>query len=318
MGRRSPYRIRGVGSEDNKKAGDPAPTQRLATVLFADVSESTKLYETAGDPAAPAAVSKCIAAMRKAAEASGGRVVKTVGDEVLAIFRMPDAAAAAAAEMQGAIDQFPIESGTKLGLRIGFHAGPVIQQDRDVFGDTVNIAARLVATAVKGQIITSADTANLLNPIIRSSMRELYKIQVKGKAEEVGLVEMQWRRDDEETTVFATGRPKARASATALKLKYRDKQVVRRRDNDSIDMGRDAECGLCILDHMASRRHCTIERRQDKWVLKDHSTNGTFVTLEGDTELLLQREELTLRKHGWIACGVSRSGTKEVVEFFVD
>jgi len=69
---------------------------------------------------------------------------------------------------------------------------------------------------------------------------------------------------------------------------------------------------------MASRRHCTIERRSDKGILKDQSTNGTFVTLEGDTELLLQREELTLRKHGWIACGVSRSGTKEVVEFFVD
>jgi predicted component of type VI protein secretion system len=69
---------------------------------------------------------------------------------------------------------------------------------------------------------------------------------------------------------------------------------------------------------MASRRHCTIERRQDKWILKDHSTNGTFVTLEGDEELLLQREELTLRKHGWIACGQSRASTKEVVEFFVD
>jgi adenylate cyclase len=307
-----------VGSEDNKNEADPARTQRLATVLFADVSESTKLYETAGDTAAHAAISKCIVAMRKAAEASGGRVVKTVGDEVLAIFRLPDAAAAAAAEMQGAVDQLPIESGTKLGLRIGFHAGPVIQQDSDVFGDTVNIASRLVATAVKGQIITSGDTAKLLNPMIRSSMRELYKIQIKGKAEEVGLVEMQWRRDDEETTVFSTGRPKARAAVSVLKLKYREKEIVRRRDNDTIDMGRDPECGLCILDHMASRRHCTIERRSDKWILKDHSTNGTFVTLEGDTELLLQREELTLRKHGWIACGVSRSGTKEVVEFFVD
>jgi len=313
-----PYRIGGVGSEETKKEGELARTQRLATVLFADVSESTKLYETAGDAMAHAAISKCILAMRKAAEASGGRVVKTVGDEVLAIFRLPDAAAAAAAEMQGAVDQFPIESGTKLGLRIGFHAGPVIQQDSDVFGDTVNIAARLVETAVKGQIITSAETARLLNPMIRSSMRELYKIQIKGKAEEVGLCEMQWRRDDEETTVFATGRPKARAPATVLKLKYHAKEVTRRRDNDSIDLGRDPECGMQIADHMASRRHCTIERRQDKWILKDHSTNGTFVTLEGDEELLLQREELTLRKHGWIACGQSRASTKEVVEFFVD
>jgi adenylate cyclase len=69
---------------------------------------------------------------------------------------------------------------------------------------------------------------------------------------------------------------------------------------------------------MASRRHCTIERRKDKWVLKDHSTNGTFVTLEGDSELTLRREELVLRKHGWIAFGQSRAGTQEVVEFFID
>jgi len=296
----------------------PADMGRPATVLFADVSESTKLYETAGDAIAQQAIGRCIELMKKATESSGGRVVKTIGDEVMAIFRLPDAAAAAAAEMQGAVDLMPIVAGAKLGLRIGFHGGPVIQKDNDVFGDTVNLAARLVATAVKGQIITSSDTAKLLNPVIRSSMRELYKIQVKGKAGEVGLCEMQWRHDDDETTVFATGRIRKAQSSSVLRLKYRAKELSRRRDNDTVDIGRDAECGVAIADTMASRRHCTIEKRGDKWVLKDHSTNGTFVTLEGDTELLLQREELTLRKHGWICCGQSRAGTQEVVEFFVD
>jgi adenylate cyclase len=295
--------------------GEPG---RLATVLFADVSESTKLYETLGDKLAHAAIGGCIEAMKRATVAAGGRVVKTIGDEVMAIFRLPDAAAAAAAEMQAAVDQMPVVSGAKLGLRIGFHGGPVIQKDNDVFGDTVNLAARLVATAVKGQIITSGSTASLLNPVIRSSMRELYKIQIKGKAEDVILCEMVWRRTDEDTTVFATGRLKSRTGTSVLRLKYRDKELTRRRDNDSIDIGRDADCGLMIADHMASRRHCTIERRHDKWLLKDHSTNGTFVTVEGDTELQLRREELTLRKHGWIACGQSRAGTTEVVEFFVD
>jgi hypothetical protein len=70
-----------------------------------------------------------------------------------------------------------------------------------------------------------------------------------------------------------------------------------------------------IDDDMASRQHCTVERRGDKYVLKDHSTNGTYVTLEGDTEIFLQREELTLPKHGWIAFGQPRVGA-EVVEFF--
>lgn len=296
----------------------PLDAGRPATVLFADVSESTRLYEIAGDKIAHAAIGGCIETMKRAVEAAGGRVVKTIGDEVMAIFRMPDAAAAAAAEMQAAVDIMPIVAGAKLGLRIGFHGGPVIQKDNDVFGDTVNLAARLVATAVKGQIITSSDTAKLLNPVIRTSMRELYKIQIKGKAEEVVLCEMVWRRTDEDTTVFAPGRLKARTSTSVLRLKYRDKEVTRRRDNDTVDIGRDAECGVMIADHMASRRHCTIERRHDKWMLRDHSTNGTFVTVEGDTELLLRREELTLRKRGWITCGQSRAGTQEVVEFFVD
>ena len=153
----------------------PADPGRPATVLFADVSESTKLYEAAGDKIAHAVIGGCLEAMRRAAEASGGRVVKTIGDELMVIFGLPDAAAAAAAEMQAAVDKMPIVAGNKLGLRIGFHGGPVIQKDNDVFGDTVNLAARLVATAVKGQIITSSDTARLLNPVIRSSMRELYR-----------------------------------------------------------------------------------------------------------------------------------------------
>src|SRR5947207_6436889 len=169
---------------------------RQTTVLFADVSGSTSLYETEGDAAALDAIGLCIGRLSQAAESTGGRVLKTMGDEVMVLFPTPDAAANGASEMHAAVATLPPVNGTKLGLRIGFHGGPVIQKDNDVFGDTVNLAARLVATAVKGQIITSADTAKLLNPVIRSSMRELYKIQVKGRAGDVGLCEMQWPRDD--------------------------------------------------------------------------------------------------------------------------
>src|SRR2546425_8828211 len=72
---------------------------RQATVLFADVSSRPKLYETAGDAAALTAIGRCIERMRKAAESTGGRVVKTIGDEIMALFPSPDAAAGAASEM---------------------------------------------------------------------------------------------------------------------------------------------------------------------------------------------------------------------------
>ena len=66
-------------------------------MLFADVSGSTRLYETAGDAAGLEAVSACLGAARRATEASGGRIVKTIGDEVMGIFSAPDAAASSAA-----------------------------------------------------------------------------------------------------------------------------------------------------------------------------------------------------------------------------
>ena len=295
---------------------------RQAAVLFADVSGSTKLYETAGDAAALEAIGRCIDTLRRATEQAGGRVVKTIGDEVMALFPGAEAAAQAACSMHAMVETLPKVGDTQLGVKIGFHAGPVIQRDNDVFGDTVNLASRLVEQAVKGQIIMASETAGMLGPMYRTFIRRLYAIQVKGKAEEVALCELVWRTDDDMTT-FMGGRPAARPQASALKLRYKGKELTRRRDNDSVTIGReaghDAASSIQTADHMASRNHCTIERRQDKWVLKDHSTNGTYVTVEGDEEILLQREELTLRKRGWIVCGQPRkTAGDEFVEYFIE
>ena len=69
---------------------------------------------------------------------------------------------------------------------------------------------------------------------------------------------------------------------------------------------------------MASRAHCEIERRQDKIVITDRSANGTFLTIHGDREIVLRREESLLQSHGFIALGQSRDTATEVVEFFCD
>lgn len=288
---------------------------RQVTVLFADVSGSTKLYESEGDEAAMEAIARCVDQLRQTVESSGGRVVKTIGDEVMAVFPTPDAAAFAASNMQYAIEALPLVGATKLGVRIGFHCGPVIQRDNDIFGDTVNLAARLVEQAGRSQIIMSRDTADRLGPVFRSFKRPLYAIHVKGKAEEVGLCELIWRHADDQTMSIATG-VHAKPEPVVLRLKYRDREIIRRRDNDAITMGRAPDCSLVIANNRASRKHCTIERRQDKFVLADQSTNGTYVTAEGGTEILLRREESRLGKHGWITFGQPRAETEEVVEYF--
>jgi adenylate cyclase len=292
-------------------------SDRLGTVLFADVSGSTSLYETAGDSAALEAISTCLGAARAATEAWGGRVVKTIGDEVMSIFPGPDAAANAAADIQVRIDALPALAGKKLGVRIGFHHGPVLQRDDDVFGDTVNLAARLVSQAKKGEIVLSTDTAGLLGPVFRTMVRELHAITVKGKAEQIGLVELIWKRDAD-ATVFAGVQNRGHMARRALRLQYRGRELPQRRDTESISIGRDPASALVVHDEMASRQHCTIERRQELFVLRDHSTNGTFITFEGDAEVAVRRAEVDLRRHGWISFGQPRKPGVEVVEFFID
>ena len=76
-----------------------SPT-RNAAILFADVSGSTKLYEVLGNADAQQTIDRCLGIVKRICVDQGGRVVKTIGDEVLASFPTPDAAARAAIEIQ--------------------------------------------------------------------------------------------------------------------------------------------------------------------------------------------------------------------------
>lgn len=293
-------------------------SDRQTTVLFADLTGSTRLYELAGDNDALAIIGRCMETLRRAAEAAGGRVIKTIGDEVMALFAAPDSAADAATRMHIAIEALAFARDHKLAVRIGFHSGPVIQQDNDVFGDTVNLASRLVEQATRGQILTSAETVSFLTPAIRSATRELYDITVKGKVKDIGLCELLWRKSADITHV-PLGQKAPRSQRRGIRLRHRGKDVVLRRRVESFTLGRDASCNLVIFAATASRDHCVIERRHDNFVVRDHSSNGTFVAVEGDaTESILRREEMALRGHGWLAFGQPREQAEDLVEFWCD
>ena len=109
--------------------------QELA-IVFADVVGSTRLYEVLGDLAARDKVAVCIEIMRRATEQHRGTVIKTMGDEVMSTFADCDAAIDAAAEMQKSITGHPdLEAeGQHVAIRIGCHFGPVVVENRDVFG----------------------------------------------------------------------------------------------------------------------------------------------------------------------------------------
>ena len=284
-------------------------------MMFADVSGSTKLYDTVGDARAHAAVDACVRLFKQETLAHAGRVIKTIGDEVMAVFPDGSGAARAALAMQRGVDALPAIDGSKLGCRIGFHEGALIHREDDVFGDAVNLAARLAGLAARGQIITSAEVVDALDPVLKLDCRRLYAIEVKGKDKEVALCEMLWKDTDEATQMAS------RVAATvvrAVRIVYGDRTIRMPGDRDRLVLGRDATADLVIPDAKASRAHCEIARRADKFVLADRSANGTYLTVDGDREIVLRREDFTLRGHGYIVLGQSRASATEVVEFFCE
>ena len=289
---------------------------RETTVLFAAVIGRDELYAMAGESAGYDAMEQCHFRLGRAAASCGARLAKGTAQKVMVLAANPDLAADAASAMHLAMEKMPKVAGVKLAIGIGFHYGPVIQKGDEVYGDPVNLAARLCEQAGPGQILLTDWTAKLLSPLYRAWLRTLDKARLKGRSGDLGLCELVWRADDNATAfarVRAEGKP---ALPTVLRLNYRGQRIELRREREIFTIGRDEGCQLVVKAANASRQHCTLERRKDKFVIADVSTNGTYVTIDGHREMALDREELILTRRGWIAFGEPRAAATEVVEFF--
>jgi hypothetical protein len=284
--------------------------------LFADIAGSTKLYDTLGDLQAKKMVDECINLMRGVVAQYGGRVIKTIGDEVMCVLPDADSGCLAATDMQLKIMALPAVADVKRAIRVGFHFGPLIEENNDVFGDAVNLAARMAGLAKSMQIITTRVTVDQLSPLLKNSSRRIAALAVKGKGDDVEVCEIIWQASDELT--MATPSLITAPKPTRLHLTHGTTSLVLEQANAGLVLGRDASCQIVVADRMASRQHARIERRQGKFFLTDQSTNGTFVAFAGEVELTLRREEVMLRGQGQIAFGRSVSASSDdTVEFSV-
>ena len=293
-----------------------ADASREGTVLFADVSGSTRLYEVLGDARAFAAINGCLDILRKLTAAHSGRVVKTIGDEIMAVF--PDAMTAvqAACEMQLVISSRKPVDDVRVAIRIGLHFGPVLESAGDVFGDTVNVAARMAEVAKAQQIITTGATVSQLPPIMRASTRALSTLSIKGKADDIEVREVIWQESEEMTMMVGNTLPPSAIEPT-LKLVHQGETFVVDATRPSVTIGRDEQADIVIQDRRASRMHAKIERRRDKFVLVDVSSNGSYVIVRNEAEVQLHREELVLRESGSISLGHPyKKDPTEIIEFF--
>src|SRR6185369_17861322 len=106
--------------------------------------------------------------------------------------------------------------------------------------------------------------------------------------------------DTDDATTLAAPRQRTEHKEGSLRVVYRGRTVTLPAERRTLVLGRDATADLVVAERMASRTHCEIEQRQDKFFLTDRSANGTWLTADSGEEIVLRREEAMLRGHGFI------------------
>jgi adenylate cyclase len=272
---------------------------RTATVLFAEPSNDAKRSQASAEAVQEAIID--------VAESTGGRVVKTIGGKLMVLFATADAAASAASKMQAKIDAAAEVNGIRLGVHIAFHSGPVVSRAGGVADDTVKLALQLIAQAQDGQTITTQWTAEQLNPAFRNFSRPLRL--ASDRAAPLPVCELSsWHQKGV--------RPSGWAAMAVLGLTCGEQLVVCSREKETVLVGRGDDCDIVIASKAASREHCTIEYCRGEFILRDHSSNGTYVTVAQNAEVAVHNERLALPEQGVISIGEPRNRTFEPIQFW--
>ena len=274
--------------------------------MFADVAGSTAMYENMGDLEARERISKALNTLISICNRHKGNLVKTIGDEILVYFEDADMSLLASEAIQKAMEDDRSPETIGISIRIGMHYGAVIKEEDDIFGDTVNVAARIVAMTKARQILFSEELANrVLSSDLQEKIRQYDRITVRGKEQSMVVYLFVWEQEADITNM-ATGNitnPFKANQDEGLLITYRHDTTRLDLASPAMRLGRGSDCDLLIEGDLISRSHAKIIIRRGKYVLVDQSTNGTYVrTLDGQ-DFFLRQDELTLFGSGVISLG---------------
>ncbi|MGJ7489347.1 adenylate/guanylate cyclase domain-containing protein [Variovorax sp. ZT4R33] len=287
-----------------------------STVVFADLTGSTRVFEAMGNARATDTVTRLTQWIAGVCEAHGGRVVKMLGDGVLAIFPAGSAATAAVLELQRnhqkRLQAWP--AGLRMDLQIGVASGDVLEVDGDCYGDAVNLASRLSDLAGPGQIwVTESVIEQLKEGEVRH--RNLGPITIRGKNETPIIHRIDWQEEMSDfLTMPATLAQASRVADSTfgqIELAWLDVRSLFSASDLPIHLGRVDEAQFVVNDPRVSRLHARIEARNGSCVLVDVSTYGTWVRFHGSAgvsgEIALRRDECVLHGSGEIGLGAPLS-----------
>ena len=273
------------------------------TVLFADICGSTRLYTRLGDQAARRVVNSAIGVIVMVLPKYRGRLVKTLGDEVMCVFPEAGLGVLAAIEMQTRIATLRPE-GEPLEIHIGLHHGQVLCEGGDVYGDTVNAASYLRAVSSAGQILTTEMTVAALHESIRVRTRTLFYAVIKGSSRESAIQQVVWQADPAVLTdVNVRSHNLVPPDEGGLIVSFGEQNIRIDVSQPELLLGRGPMCDLRIDDSFVSRRHAVLALRRTQVYLIDQSSNGSFVRGANGVVAHVFRSELLLDGQGELSLG---------------
>jgi serine/threonine protein kinase/class 3 adenylate cyclase len=164
------------------------------TVLFTDVVGSTSFFERNGDTAGLVMIHHHDELAARAIQQHEGKVVKTIGDSAMAEFPDPGSAVRAAVEIERQFLKFnlTLPEGQRVQVRIGIHTGIGFRKGSDLFGDVVNVAARIVKRTSPAQILISRPMYEAVSKESDLFCRWLSKLTIDGRTEKEDIFEVVW------------------------------------------------------------------------------------------------------------------------------
>jgi class 3 adenylate cyclase len=270
-------------------------------VLFADVCGSTSLFDQLGDVIAKQLIADCIREMTNEVECFQGMLIQKIGDEIMCTFPSAAASILAACAIQNRITDKRFENGMCLDVRIGCHYGDVISEDGEIFGDTVNVAARIASLAKAGKILTSKDLVDALPDDLLRKVNPIMSRELRGKREEMTIYMVDWSERDDCTNIsFA---PSLSNPEIMLRLVYGASVYALHKDKKLLTVGRDNHCDILVCSSFASRQHARFELRSGKFYIIDQSTNGSYIRPVQSDVIHISNQEMILQNSGCISLG---------------
>ncbi len=269
------------------------------TILFADISKSSVIYERLGDQAAQEIVGTILNRLTDLTVKFEGKVIKTVGDAIISTFPSTDDSIEAAKSMQLAMsdDCTPLQ----INIHIGIHHGPVVIDNEDIFGDAVNVASRVVDYANPRQIVATRAAVKNLPEDSSHFTKYITKITAKNISGELELFEIIY--EDQNTTMVIDCRELSKAIRSSLYLMRGDHLIVVDVQKPVVSIGREDFNDITIQYSWISRTHAYIENQNGVFMIKDKSTNGTFIYPQDADPIYVNKGEHPLSGKGLIIFG---------------